>query len=169
MDGNHLPDYISLAEIAVVGFIVIRILAHLGYRILIDISKRQASTSQSIITISGYLTVVSIIVATLAKGPPITVDISTITRIVLGISPQILIGNAIAGMVLAISRPFRIRDTIKVFDNTGIIEDIGPLHTRIMTADGDMIIAPYTTLLSSAVLKLKVERRDNKTGTAEVA
>ena len=86
----------------------------------------------------------------------------------LGISAQSLIGNAIVGMVLVISRTFINGYTVKVFDKTGIVEDIVLLHIRITTGEGNTLITPNTTLLNHAVLKLKVEAKDSKTDTAKV-
>jgi small-conductance mechanosensitive channel len=153
--------YFYLIEIAVVGFVLTRLLGQLVFRILIDSSKSQAASSRSILTIAGYLATVSIIVASLAQDPTVTVAISTITGIVLGISAQSLIGNAIAGMVLAVSRPFRIGDTITAFGNTGVVGDIGLLYTRILTAEGNIMMIPNTTLLTTAILKQKTGISDN--------
>lgn len=167
-EDNYLL-YFYLAEVAIAGSILIRMLGELVFRILFDVSRRQATSSRSIITIAGYLAIVSIIVAILAKDPTITVAISTITGIVLGISAQSLIGNAISGMVLAVSRPFRIGDRVMVFGNTGIVEDIGLLYTRITTLDRNILMAPNTTLLTTAVLKLNVETEGSNTDTTHAA
>lgn len=153
-DGASYVLYLYMAEVAVLGFVLTRIIAQLAYLILRNTSRTQAKTSRSIISISGYLVVVAIMVAMLAPDPTVTIAISTVTGIVLGISAQSLIGNAIAGMVLAVSRPFRIGDTIKAFDSVGVVEDIGLVHTRVITGDGNMLIVPNSAWLTNAVLKI---------------
>jgi small-conductance mechanosensitive channel len=161
---NRDKDYVLyfyLIETAVVGFILTRTLSDLTYKLLMDSSKSQAASSHSIVTIAGYLTTITIIVASLAQNPAVTVAISTITGIVLGISAQSLIGNAIAGMVLAVSRPFRIGDTVSAFGSTGMVGDIGLLYTRIITAEGNTLMVPNTTLLTTAILKMKTSISDD--------
>ncbi|HEX6280737.1 MAG TPA: mechanosensitive ion channel domain-containing protein [Nitrososphaera sp.] len=59
--------------------------------------------------------------------------VTTITGIALAISIQSVIGDAIAGMVLAIVRPFKILDTITIFGITGSVRDIGLLYVRLST------------------------------------
>lgn len=61
------------------------------------------------------LIILAIVVIMLARDPYVTLAVTTITGIVLAISIQSVIGNAIAGMVLAIVRSFKIGDTIKPY------------------------------------------------------
>ena len=84
-----------------------------------------------------------------------TVVIGTVTVMMLGISLQSLIGNAIVGMALAIMRPFRIGDNITVFNITGMVYDIGLLYTTIITKEDDPVLLPNTLRLSSAVVREK--------------
>jgi small-conductance mechanosensitive channel len=164
-DKNYVL-YFYLIETAVVGFILTQTLSDLAFKLLIDSSKSQAASSHSIVTIAGYLTTIIIIVASLAQNPAVTVAISTITGIVLGISAQSLIGNAIAGMVLAVSRPFRIGDTVSAFGSTGIVGDIGLLYTRIITVEGNTLMVPNTTLLTTAILKMKTSIPEDRSTEA---
>lgn len=77
--------------------------------------KSQARSARSIIRIGGLLIILAIVVIILARDPYVTLAVTTITVIVLAISIQSVIGNAIAGMVLAIVRSFKIGDTIKPY------------------------------------------------------
>lgn len=77
--------------------------------------KSQARSVRSIIRIGGLLIILAIVVIILARDPYVTLAVTTITVIVLAISIQSVIGNAIAGMVLAIVRSFKIGDTIKPY------------------------------------------------------
>ena len=77
--------------------------------------KSQARSVRSIIRIGGLLIILAIVVIMLARDPYVTLAVTTITGIALAISIQSVIGNAIAGMVLAIVRSFKIGDTIKPY------------------------------------------------------
>jgi len=90
----------------------------------------------------------------LAKDPYVTLAVTTVAGIALAISIQNVIGNAIAGMVLAIVRPFKIGDTITVFGITGSVRDIGLLYVRMSTIrDKKPVLVPNGTMLGTAILK----------------
>jgi len=164
-----LPDeyivYLQIAEIAIIGFFVIRVINKVFYKIIADESESQAKSIRVIIRISGYLIIVLIIATFLAKDTTVTVAITTATGIILGISMQSLIGNAIAGMVLAVVRPFKIGDTITVFGNTGMVDDIGLLYNRMITPEGRVILVPNTAMITTTIVK-EIEFRANTGGTA---
>lgn len=77
--------------------------------------------------------ILAIVIEMLARDPYVTLAVTTVTGIALAISIQGVIGNAIAGMVLAIIRPFKIGDTITVFGLTGSVRDMGLLYVRLTT------------------------------------
>ena len=159
--------YFYLTEIGIAGFLVIRTISQLVYDLIIDTSESQARSARSIIVIAGYLIVIAVAVAIVAQNPEVTVVIGTVTGIVLGVSMQSLIGNAIAGMVLAITRPFRIGDTITVFGSTGKVYNIGLLYTVMTTAaEGNTVLVPNTSLLTTPIVK---ERRTNVQASSEAS
>jgi small conductance mechanosensitive channel len=58
----------------------------------------------------------------------------------------------IAGMYLSLTRPFKIGDRITIVGQTGTIFEIGLLYTRLLTEQGDTILAPSSVLANSAVV-----------------
>jgi small-conductance mechanosensitive channel len=158
--------YFYLIEIAIAGFFVVRTMSHLVYGLVRESSTSQARSARGMVVIAGYLLVFAIAISVMAQNPTVTVIIGTVTGIVLGVSLQSLIGNAVAGLVLAITRPFRIGDRITVFGNTGDVYDIGLLYTTLITKEGDTVLAPNTSLLTTPVLRTKRETRTNTGETA---
>jgi small-conductance mechanosensitive channel len=158
--------YFYLLEIGVAGFFVIRTISKLVYALTRDSSPTQARSARSMVVIVGYLIVVAIAISVIAQNPTVTVVIGTITGLVLGVSLQSLIGNAVAGLVLAMSRPFRIGDRITVFGNTGDVYEVGLLYTTLITPEGNTVLAPNASLLTTPVLR---EKRRPRTKTGEAA
>ena len=158
--------YFYLLEIGVAGFFVIRTISKLVYALTRDSSPSQARSARSMVVIIGYLIVVAIAISVMAQNPTVTVVIGTITGLVLGVSLQSLIGNAVAGLVLAMTRPFRIGDRITVFGNTGDVYEIGLLYTTLNTPEGNTVLAPNASLLTTPVLR---EKRGSQTKTSEAA
>jgi small-conductance mechanosensitive channel len=118
------------------------------------------------VVITGYLLVVATAISLLAQNPTVTVVIGTVTGIVLGVSLQSLIGNAIAGLDLSLTRPFRLGDRITVFGNTGEVYEIGLLYTTLITPEGKTVLAPNASLLTTPVLR---ENRQPPSKTGEAA
>ena len=146
--------YLQLAEIAVVGYFSIVILSELVTKLVESHYKSQARFAKNIIRIGGMLIVLSIMVVMLAKDPYLTIAVTTAASIVMAISIQSIIGNAIAGMVLAIVRPFHIGDVVTVFGITGSVRDIGLLYVRLTTtADAKTVLVPNGTMLGTAIVK----------------
>jgi small-conductance mechanosensitive channel len=158
--------YFYIVELGVAGFLVVRTISKLVYGLIIDTSESQARSARSMIIIAGYLVIVAIAISIMAANPTVTVVIGTVTGIILGVSLQSLIGNAIGGMVLAITRPFRIGDSITVFGNTGRVYDIGLLFTILTATEGRTVLVPNTLLLTTAIVK---EKRSNVQASGEAA
>jgi len=145
---------------------VIRTISKRLYGLIADTSESQVRSTRGMIVIAGYLAMVAIAISIMAADRTATVVIRAVSGIILGVSIQSLIGNAIAGMVLAITRPFRIGDIITVFGNTGKVYDIGLLYTTMTAEEGMIVLVPNTSLLTTAIVK---EKRANTRASGEAA
>ncbi|MFL6377806.1 MAG: mechanosensitive ion channel domain-containing protein, partial [Nitrososphaeraceae archaeon] len=65
--------------------------------------------------------------------------------------------NMIAGMYLALTRPFKIGDMITVFGNSGKVYDIGLLNCELLMKNGNIVRAPSSSLLTTPIIILRME------------
>jgi len=144
--------YLKIGVVAVIGYFVINSLANVFYKLSYDALKNSAEIIRILIRIIGAIVVISIIISYLSQDPIIATSIGTITAIVIGFASQNVLGNLISGLYLAITRPFRIGEKVTVFGNTGIIYDIGLLYSRLRTEDGDIILAPNTSMITTTII-----------------
>ena len=144
--------YLKIGVVAVIGYFVINSLANVFYKLSYDALKNSAEVIRILIRIIGAIVVISIIISYLSQDPIIATSIGTITAIVIGFASQNVLGNLISGLYLAITRPFRIGEKVTVFGNTGIIYDIGLLYSRLRTDDGDIILAPNTSMVTTTII-----------------
>ena len=144
--------YLKIGVVAVIGYFVINSLANVFYKLSYDALKNSAEIIRILIRIIGAIVVISIIISYLSQDPIIATSIGTITAIVIGFASQNVLGNLISGLYLAITRPFRIGDKVTVFGNTGVIYDIGLLYSRLRTEDGDIILAPNTSMITTTII-----------------
>ena len=149
---HRYGPFLKIGVVAVIGYFVINSLANVFYKLSYDALKSSAETIRILIRIIGAIIVISIIISYLSQDPIIATSIGTITAIVIGFASQSVLGNLISGLYLAITRPFRIGDKVTVFGNTGVIYDIGLLYSRLRTEDGDIILAPNTSMITTTII-----------------
>jgi small-conductance mechanosensitive channel len=77
---------------------------------------------------------------------------SAVVGLVLGLAARQILANPLAGILLAISQPIRIGDTITVGEETGRVDDITLAHTFVDTGDGRLVIVPNEAMVTSTVI-----------------
>ena len=149
---HRYGPYIKIGVVAVIGYFVINSLGNVFYKLSYDALKNNAEIIRILIRIIGAIIVISVIISYLSQDPLIATSIGTITAIVIGFASQNVLGNLISGLYLAIIRPFRIGEKVTMFGNTGIIYDIGLMYSRLRTDEGDIILAPNTSMVTTTII-----------------
>jgi small conductance mechanosensitive channel len=110
--------YFQVTEIAIVGYVVMEIMANTAFKLAIAAqqSMQMAKSIRSVIRILGAVVIIAIIVSFLSQNAIVAASIGTISGIVVGFAAQNLIGNMIAGIYFALTRPFKIGDMITVLE-----------------------------------------------------
>jgi small conductance mechanosensitive channel len=154
--------YIQVSEVALVGFFAIYTISEISYSLSIGYSEQTAKSIRSLIRIVGAIIVIAVTISYLSQDPVIAASISTISGLVIGFAASNLIGNIIAGIYLAITRPFRIGDRIKVFNGDGKVSDIGLLYTRLLLDNGDEMLASNSSIVTTNIILGKNEEKENQ-------
>ncbi len=76
---------------------------------------------------------------------------SAVLGIVLGLAARQVLANPLAGILLAITQPIRIGDTITIDDQTGRVDDLTLSYTYIDTGDGRLMIVPNEQVVTHTV------------------
>jgi len=77
---------------------------------------------------------------------------SAVVGLVLGFAAQKILANPIAGILLAISQPIRIGDSVTIEGETGRVDDLSLSNTFIDTGDGRLVIVPNETVVTNVVV-----------------
>ena len=146
---------IITAEIGLLGVIAVEmvgkaVLEHFREHDLLDVGL----AARAVLRTVGYLVVGVAVVSILAANPALAVGVGSVTGLVIGFSAQNIIGNAFAGMFLAIGRPFRVGDEITVMGNTGRVVEIGVMHTKLDTGER-LVLIPSTTIMTQVLQRAK--------------
>lgn len=76
---------------------------------------------------------------------------SAVLGLVVGFAARTTLANAVAGVLLAITQPIRIGDTVTFEGSTGTVEDIRLTYTHIAQDDGTRVIVPNERLAQNTV------------------
>jgi len=79
--------------------------------------------------------------------------------VVTGIAAKPPLENLIAGVVISLARPFRIGDTVLVYDHFGTVEDISISHTIIKVWDWRRLMVPNSRMLSTQFINYSIVDR----------
>ena len=71
--------------------------------------------------------------------PDFFISLSAIAGAAIGFAATRAVGNFIAGIYLLITRPFKIKDYVRIGDIEGIVEEMSVNYTKILAADFDVI------------------------------
>ena len=76
---------------------------------------------------------------------------SAVLGIVIGFASQRTLGNFVAGIMIALTQPLRIGDTVTIGAEEGMVEEIGLTYTFIRTDDGVRLVIPNEKLASDTI------------------
>ena len=76
---------------------------------------------------------------------------SAVIGLVLGFAAQRVLANPLAGIMLAITQPIRIGDSIEIEDVGGRVDDVTLSHTFIDTGDGRLMVVPNEKVASTVI------------------
>jgi small conductance mechanosensitive channel len=144
--------YVQAAEVAIIGYIVLETVSKVSYKLILPGSSLEnARAIRSLIRITGTIITVASIISILVQNPFVAASISTISALVVGFAAQNILANMISGLYLSIARPFKIGDRITISSNSGIIYDIELLYTKLLTENGDIVLVPSSSMVSSTI------------------
>jgi MscS family membrane protein len=77
------------------------------------------------------------------------------------LAAQSTIANLIGSLLIALEKPFRVGQLVRIGTTEGTVEDVGFRSTRIRTPDSSLVSIPSSTVVSSTVenLSLRTRRR----------
>src|SRR5581483_5364763 len=76
---------------------------------------------------------------------------SAVVGLVIGFASQRTIGNAVAGILIALSQPLRLGDTVEVAGARGVVEEIALTYTWLRLPDDDRLVVPNEHIVSVPV------------------
>ncbi|MDQ4073571.1 MAG: mechanosensitive ion channel family protein [Thermoproteota archaeon] len=146
--------YFQGMQLSIVGYLVVEIAANTAFRLAIatHLPGHASNSLRSLTRVLGAVVVAAIVLSYLSQNAGVGASIGTLSALVIGFASQNLLGNMIAGMYLALTRQFKIGNTISVFGHSGIVRDIGLLNCELLMSNGDIMRAPSSSLVATPVI-----------------
>jgi small conductance mechanosensitive channel len=91
---------------------------------------------------------------------------SAVLGLIVGFASQQVLGNFIAGLVIALTQPVRIGDRVCYAGTEGVVEEIGITYTFIRTPDLRRLVVPNSKLASDTIINSSI--RDRQTSAESV-
>jgi small-conductance mechanosensitive channel len=85
---------------------------------------------------------------------------SAIVGIVVGFAARTTFANVIAGLMIAVTQPLRLGDTVETGGERGVVEEIDLIYTFIRLGDGSRLVIPNEKLASDTIKNSSIRRRE---------
>ncbi len=147
------PEIIYAVVGFVIGVFLIRILMNLLRRTLkrshVELSLKTFVESLSVFLLYGLL--IFIVGSIVGIKTTSFIAVFGAAGIAIALALQGSLANFAGGVLILVFKPFKVGDLIHVNNNTGYVQKIDILYTRIKTFDGRMITMPNGNVSNSDV------------------
>jgi small conductance mechanosensitive channel len=145
--GNILSAIVTLVICLLVIHLLMKLLRQLLGKSKLDSRVQKYLTSG----IKLVLYVIAALIVVDSLGIPITSLVALLSVASLGITlaAEDILSNVAGGLVILSSHPFAIGDFVEASGTSGTVEEITLNHTKLITADGLLVMVPNKTLASS--------------------
>ena len=151
---NYSLQIIGALIILIIGIIASKYVQKLIYKLLIN-NKIDETLSGFVSNFVRFLVVTMMAILALGKlGISIAPFIAALGALSLtaGLALQGSVSNFAAGIILVITKPFKIGDTITVHDVYGEVEDIKLSYTVLQNEDGEQITIPNKYMIGDVLV-----------------
>lgn len=153
----------------IIGGLVIAVAMFIADKLLRKAIKKYSKRANLDEHIANILTLISRIIVVAAGavaflqlfGMPTEwfVGISALTGAAIGFASTQTVGNFLAGLYIMLSRPFLVRDYVKIGDVEGEVREITINYTKIYTPTYNITEIPNRKVLDSTILNYSTERK----------
>ncbi len=152
--GINLVDYLGYVQVLVavgLGYLIVSGVATFFYwSMRVKHGHSTSAAIRNIVKIIGVGALVAAIAGGVAGGAA-GVALGGFIGLVVGFASQQVLGQAIAGLFILITRPLKIGDNVVLGGDEGIVEDVSTLFTTIVKPDGVKVLIPNNSILGAKV------------------
>jgi small-conductance mechanosensitive channel len=147
----YLP-YVNILLALAFGYLIVNGVANVAYySFRVGVPHSTAAAVRSMIRIIGIGALAASIAGGVAGGVA-GVALGGFLGLVVGQATQNVLGQAISGLFLLISRPFKVGDKVTLSTEDGTVEDVSTLFTTIIKDDGKRVLIPNNSVVGTKII-----------------
>jgi len=165
------PALLKALLLLIIGKFAIQFLVKLLQKVFTryDIDASLTTFLKSLVRVILYVLLIISVATTLGMEMTSFVAMLGAAGLAIGLALQGSLSNFAGGVLILIFKPFRVGDTIETQNQTGAVESIDILYTKIRNFDNKVVIVPNGALANGSIINytLKPTRRvEFKVGVA---
>ena len=146
--------YVNILLALAFGYLIVSGIADLAYwSMRVRVPHSTASAVRSMIRLVGLGALLAAIAGGVAGGAA-GVALGGFLGLVVGQATQGTLGQAVAGLFLLISRPFKIGEKVTLSGEDGVVDDVTILFTTIIKEDGKKVLLPNNSVVGTKIIIL---------------
>lgn len=150
--------YVNAIAVLGLGYVMVNSAATFFYWISRSrVDHPTAELFRTVTRIVGVALLLAVLTSIFNVNPSAALTVSSFTGMVVGFATQRILGQAVAGIFLALTRPFKPGDLVTVAGQTGVVRTIGVMHTILVTEDGSTEIMIPSTNIVTTIIKKKID------------
>ena len=159
-----LVNLLPMVIVTVAGLLIIRLVMTVVKRALAKSRLEKAAHSLIISLTRIVLYVLLFLIVASGLGIDVTgvVALASVLTLAISLAVQDALTNVIGGFTLLSTHPFSSGDYVEVAGQSGTVQEIGMIYTRLTTPDNKLISIPNSAVVSSQIVNYSV------TGTRRV-
>jgi small-conductance mechanosensitive channel len=162
LHGDTLAAIVTLAVAIAIAFIVDRLVIARGARVAARLGEGSVSrTARTRLRVIRRLVFVVILLIggalALSKFPNFNrlaagiLASSAVLTLIIGLAARQVLANPMAGLLLAVTQPIRIGDSVTIEGETGRVDDLTLSYTFLDTGDGRLMVIPNEKVVTTVV------------------
>lgn len=153
-----LQDLIQIAVLLVVGYILIRLVTKLLDRLMqrVDFNPAVQSFLKTASRFVLWAILIVIIVSNLGMNMTGLVAVLSVLTLAVSLAVQGTLSNLAGGVQVLASHPFAVGDFVEIDAQTGTVEELGLVYTRLLTPDGRKVCIPNSRTSTASIINYSV-------------
>lgn len=160
--GNFTVGKILAAVIAfVVCYLLIKLIMRFVDRIFskMHIDESLLRVVRAVVKVLLYFLMAMIVIDTLGVSVTSLLAAFSVVGLTASLAVQDSLSNLAGGVVLLVTKPFKVGDFVEIDDISGTVKALSLIHTRIATADNKLIFVPNSKIVATKVINYTMQKQ----------
>lgn len=150
---------------AVIAFVICYLLMCLVMRLVDRLLARFSLDStlqkilKSVVRLILWFVTAMIVIETLGVSVTSLLAAFSVVGLAASLAVQDSLSNCAGGIMILVTKPFKIGDYIEIDDISGTVEMIHLIHTRITTVDNKMIYVPNSKIIATKIVNYTTQEK----------